>query len=444
MPPQKARAELGERETKARQALFGLLGGYEVNERADKEIDVRDFSEAMELELAAARRALASLAASGIISYTPARRTRGVLVLDETPVKQLRIKPQELARRAALEQRKLREVINFCYAENCYRAFILDYFGDEHHAPVCGTCGNCAARDDEDERHRIKTSAPAEPATHLDKFIVDNAPFAHDLDDALAEQSRMERARVRSESEGEAEPGAINITERRALTLEESLLTRKILACAARMKGRFGKGMLASTLRGSRARNVSQAGLDQLSTYGILDDMTQDELLLYIDSLVAAECLNVTGGAYPTVSLSKLGDDVMRERASVELALPSTALSELSHSSGRNHAPAAKTKSVNTIDETYALYREGLSVEEISQQRNLTEITIEKHLADCIMEGREVDVSRHVTGSDRALILEAIAQHGTERLRPLRDALPAHITYRMIRFVVADLQRATD
>ncbi|MBC7909263.1 MAG: RecQ family ATP-dependent DNA helicase, partial [Pyrinomonadaceae bacterium] len=394
MPPQKARAELGERETKTRQALFGLLGGYEVNERNETEIDVRDFSEAMGLELAAARRALTSLAASGIISYTAARRTRGVLLLDEYPVKQLRIKPQELARRAALEQRKLREVINFCYAENCYRAFILDYFGDEHHAPVCGTCGNCAARDDEDERGRIKTSAPAEPATHLDKFIVDNAPFAHDLDDALREQSRMERARVRAESGGEAEPGAINITERRALTLEESLLTRKILACAARMKGRFGKGMLASTLRGSRARNVSQAGLDQLSTYGILDDMTQDELLLYIDSLVAAECLNVTGGAYPTVSLSKLGDDVMRERASVELALPSTALSELSHSSGRNPAPAAKTKSVNTIDETYALYCEGLSVEEIGQQRGLTEITIEKHLADCIMEGREVDISR--------------------------------------------------
>jgi len=31
---------------------------------------------------------------------------------------------------------------------------------------------------------------------------------------------------------------------------------------------------------------------------------------------------------------------------------------------------------------------------------------------------------------------------GTERLKPLREALPRHITYRMIRFVVADLQRA--
>jgi superfamily II DNA helicase RecQ len=69
---------------------------------------------------------------------------------------------------------------------------------------------------------------------------------------------------------------AISITEKRTLTDEERLLVRKILACAARMQGRFGKGLLASTLRGSRARNVAQMGLDRLSTYGILSDMTHD------------------------------------------------------------------------------------------------------------------------------------------------------------------------
>ena len=45
--------------------------------------------------------------------------------------------------------------------------------------------------------------------------------------------------------------------------------------------------------------------------------------------------------------------------------------------------------------------------------------------------------SRH-----RALVEQAAAALGTERLKPLREALPRHITYRMIRFVVADLQRA--
>jgi len=203
--------------------------------------------------------------------------------------------------------------------------------------------------------------------------------------------------------------------------------------------------MLASTLRGSRARPVIQAGLDQLSTYGILDDMTQEELMTYIDALVAAGCLKVTGGSYPTVSLTSLGGDVMRERANIELALSETSLSALATTTFSS-APAvgktSKAKSVSTVDETYALYSEGLSIEEICAQRGLTEMTVEKHLAECIMQGRPFDLSPHVSEADRALIEDAIAQIGTQLLRPLRDALPSHINYRMIRFVVAETQRA--
>ena len=211
------------------------------------------------------------------------------------------------------------------------------------------------------------------------------------------------------------------------------------------MGGRFGKGMLASTLRGARAKNVLQAGLDQLSTYGILSDMTQDEILLYVDALVAAGCLKVTSGAYPTVAITGHGNDVMRERVTVELAITETSLSALAHSAPvsqtRGSATASSGKRTDTTEETYALYTEGLSIEEICQRRGLTEMTIEKHLADCIMDGRPFDLSQHVSEADRAQIEIAIDQLGTQKLRPLRDALPSRINYRMIRFVVADVER---
>jgi len=134
----------------------------------------------------------------------------------------------------------------------------------------------------------------------------------------------------------------------------------------------------------------------------------------------------------------------MRERANVELALSQTQLSSLATVTF-NSSPApskAKAKSASTIDETYDLYNEGLSIEEICQHRGLTAFTVEKHLAECIMQGRLFDISRHVSDADRALIEIAIDQLGTQLLRPLRDALPPHINYRMIRFVVADVQRA--
>lgn len=441
MKPHDARAAVGARETQARQVLFGLLGGHDLNERTDIELDVTDFAESLGLELPAVRRALSQLSTTGVLSYNPARRTRGVLMLDERPATSLRIRPHEVARRAALEQRKLREMISFCYTESCYRAFILDYFGDAHHSATCGTCGNCVAP-------ASRTGAPLSEPTALDDFVRDHVPTGLDLERELEESTRLRRAS--DDAVAAAAPAdearGVQVTQARVLTDEEALLVRKILACAARMQGRFGKGLLASTLRGSRARNVLQAGLDQLSTYGILDDMTQDELMDYIDALVSAGCLHVTGGSYPTVSLTALGGDVMRERAQVELALPETALSALATASfGPGGAAAAarapKAKTVSTVDETYLLYNEGLSIEEICQRRGLTAMTVEKHLAECITQGRPFDLTRHVSDEDRVLVERAIERIGTDLLRPLRDALPPHINYRMIRFVVADAQR---
>ena len=64
------------------------------------------------------------------------------------------------------------------------------------------------------------------------------------------------------------------------------------------------------------------AGLNELSTYGLLKDMLQDEIETFVDALITARCLKVKGGAYPTVSTTELGDRVMREQEKVELVLP--------------------------------------------------------------------------------------------------------------------------
>ncbi|HET6853813.1 MAG TPA: ATP-dependent DNA helicase RecQ [Pyrinomonadaceae bacterium] len=197
------------------------------------------------------------------------RQSRSIIMLDSVPAKQLRIEPRDVSRRGDLERRKLREMIDFCYTDYCYRAHILNYFGDRHHERQCGTCGNC----------RPNTTAPP-PAPSMP---VDSSP--------------------------------------RTLTDGELLRVRKILACAKRMNGRFGKTMLVSTLRGSAAKQVLTARLNELSTYGLLKEMAQDEVQSYVDALVEARCLRVKGGAYPTISTTELGDRVMREQERIELSL---------------------------------------------------------------------------------------------------------------------------
>jgi ATP-dependent DNA helicase RecQ len=220
-----------------------------------------------------------------------ARRTRSIVMLDSAPAAKLRINPADVARRAALERRKLREIIEFCYTEYCYRGHILDYFGDTHHARQCGTCGNCAPH-----------TASRTPLSS-----------AETLSDSPSSK-RAGKARL-----------ALAFVSPRVLSDAETLRVRKILACATRMKGRFGKNMLAATLRGSAAKNVMQAHLNELSTYGLLRDMRQDDLLLYIDAIVAAGGMEISPGEYPTVAITDLGDRVMREQERIELALTAIA-----------------------------------------------------------------------------------------------------------------------
>jgi ATP-dependent DNA helicase RecQ len=88
------------------------------------------------------------------------------------------------------------------------------------------------------------------------------------------------------------------------------------------MNGKFGRKILGLTLRGSAAKQVLNAGLNELSTYGLLKDMAQEEIQLYIDALIVARCLHVRPGVYPTIATTDLGDRVMREQEQITLALP--------------------------------------------------------------------------------------------------------------------------
>ena len=88
--------------------------------------------------------------------------------------------------------------------------------------------------------------------------------------------------------------------------------------------------------------------------------------------------------------------------------------------------------------ETYGFYQQGLPIDEIARQRNCTTGTIESHLIDCLRAGFAVDIAQFVSTAERLEIERAIAKHGAERLKPLRDSLPETITYNMIRFVIAE------
>ena len=203
----------------------------------------------------------------------PGQRVRG------TRITHPQIKPHELqldwealAEKERRDRSKLKTVVEFVYARACRQETLLRYFGEKEPE----RCGNC---------------------------------------DICSDHGRYGR---RQGSE------------------EEVLIVRKALSGVARMsnrtsegwQGRFGKGKIVQALLGSRTREVLDARLDQLSTYGLLRDAGVsylNELFRELQSaglLVQNRHVGFNGKEYQTLTLSSSGEQAMRGQAAFELSWP--------------------------------------------------------------------------------------------------------------------------
>jgi ATP-dependent DNA helicase RecQ len=196
----------------------------------------------------------------------PGRRVRGTRLLQpEVWGHQLKLDAAKLREKERRDRAKLKLMIDFAYARTCRQQAILRYFGEADPAR-CGNCDIC-----------LETAGPS-----------------------------------------------------RAPTADEALIVRKALSGVARMsmrggeewEPRFGRGRIVQTLVGSRSREIIQARLDQLSTYGLL----KSEGVAYLNQLMRelqdAGVLISSGGQYPMVTLTKLGEEVMKGRTDYELHWP--------------------------------------------------------------------------------------------------------------------------
>ena len=93
--------------------------------------------------------------------------------------------------------------------------------------------------------------------------------------------------------------------------------SQKILSCVKRMGERFGSGMVAAVLRGSKSEQVLRMGFDKLSTYGIMKDCPSALLRELIAFLVSEGYLHSEPGRYPTLSLTAKAVPVLRGREKV-------------------------------------------------------------------------------------------------------------------------------
>ena len=195
-----------------------------------------------------------------LIEVAPAERCSGARLLRKGQPFDLDFGP--LRERRARELGKLDRMVLFAEEESCRRRSILTYFGE---APDWEGCGNCDV----------------------------------------------------------CRRGGGQVRKPELLTGVAEDITRKSLACVARMGNGYSAGIVTKVLTGSGAKNVRLMGFDKLSTFGILKDLTQDDVSAVLRALTRVGCLvqtevsrpiNGKERRYRVLNLSPLGARVMRRQ----------------------------------------------------------------------------------------------------------------------------------
>jgi ATP-dependent DNA helicase RecQ len=237
---------------------------YEIHRTLDEIADGADVKNPMSVGSA-----LTVLAKAGYIERfdVQKRRMRGTRLLrPDVLTRQLELDEAAIEEKDRRDREKLKAMVEMCYSRVCRQKWILNYFGEEN-AGVCGSCDICR------------------------------------------------------------EDGAGDL---RAPNAEEVVIVRKALSGVARMsrrtsngwEPRFGRGRIVQMLAGSKSQEIASAGLDQLSTYGILRECGAGYLNGLMRSLSDAGLVHTVTGEYPLMTLTPLGDKVMRGEASFQLIWP--------------------------------------------------------------------------------------------------------------------------
>ena len=353
--------------------------------------------------------------------------------------------------RQRIELQKLSSMVDYCRTTSCLRKYILNYFGEEYETENCGNCSNCTNDSElvditvESQKilscvYRMNQNYGITLISEVLKgsknqrilsFRFNNLSTYGlmseyklkdivDLIDALIADQYLTLT--------ETEYPVVKLTEKSYPVLKgEKKVMRKIIIVKEQSitedKTLFEQ---LKALRKELAYN------ENVPPYIIFSDAVLTEMCKYYPTNKEV-MLNLKG--IGEKKYEKYGDKFetlikayVRENNIVANTIPLTTSHEAS--------PKSKTHIV-----TFELYKNGLSVSKIAENRNLSPKTIQDHLLKCAEEGLGIDLDSFIPQEYSELIYEKIKTLGTAKLRPIKEALPEDVDYMAIKAAICKYQR---
>ncbi|MBL7910052.1 MAG: helix-turn-helix domain-containing protein [Bacteroidia bacterium] len=182
---------------------------------------------------------------------------------------------------------------------------------------------------------------------------------------------------------------------------------------------------------------------EQKPIYMVASNKTLKELTEFLPT-TSDELMKISG--FGEAKVEAFGDDfltIIRDfmdehalESNMQAKAPTKAKKTKKEASASSTSKAGEKK-VSSSEQTFKLFKEGLSLDEISIMRGFTRATLESHLTPYVASG-EINIDFLVSPEKQKTIMRALEKFDKAAgLNPIKSKLPADISFSEIKYVLA-------
>jgi len=360
---------------------------------------------------------------------------------------------------------KLEQVLALCDLQTCRRAYLMEYLGESWPETDCGGCDICLLPREEFDATEIAQKILSAAVRTGERFGVNY------LVDVLR-GSANKAVRTRGHHELPVFGISRDVDADELKEMVRSLVTNGLLAqnggdyptLGVSQKGRKflndrEKLTLTRLKQTTPVQKTALAG-DREPAYNtkLFDELAALRLEIATDREVPAYqifgnkslqqmAFHMPQNEVEFSKISGVGDAKLRDFSERFLEV----INEYMQANGQPvavnpvpvSAPKKRVRGISmSIRETKDLVAQGLSFEEVAEQRGISETTIRSHLERFIQEGGQIDLGHLMPTEDRRVKIEsAFKEMGEARLTPVREFLGDDYTWDELAVVRMDMRQ---
>ncbi|MCT4633407.1 MAG: DNA helicase RecQ [Firmicutes bacterium] len=393
-----------------------------------------------------------------ILMYSPADIVKQKLIIAQN---------ESTSDYSRLQLENLQILVNYCHSNYCLRSEILRYFGEESKLEKCNNCGNC---NDEieyidmtieaqkilsciyrvKERYGLNTVIQVLRGSKNKKILdwnldkVSTYGIASDHSEgALRELAMNLIARGYITMTADKFPILkLNMSSKKIFKNEEKILIRKE---RVQVKDRIKKTMKRKTdldfdkklydaLSEKRKEIANSKGVP---LYAVFNNGSLEEMAYYMP-IKEEDFLEIKGvGQKKYDSYGKDFIEIINDYITDNEVDKTILENRVKDSYVEVEKIVKESSGLDRYEETYQIYLENLSLEEIANKRGLTAATIVKHFQKLIGNGKEIDWDRFIDKGKEDEIVKARSENPGASLKDIKLSLREEISYTDINLVFA-------